>query len=558
MILLFLPTITMADLLKWSKDTIKDMKSMILRKEVFNTNQCRHLITQCDATIIAFEKLVDLGWNLILQDLYRIMIKAKDLVENSSRDDWWNGAIMQLDMKEAFRDILFDLKCCFFTLCDMTHEPKNMKANLTFFPVTIDTVLEDTISNRDKLLAISSNTTLRREIRELAKYLVEKMEFLQDAEGRELESIVFPETSDITVKDHSNLLGSGGFGSVYHANWFGLVDCAVKVLKIDDYDTNEKVRVNFDKEACILGGLSHPNVVKLMCCGIWENDGKKQRFLGMEKMEMDLSKFMKDKHFKQITPLVATDLMLQIAEGMSYLHDMKVAHRDLKPSNILLTPLVIPNWIGEGYAKVKLVDFDIAKTELTHSKPLVPTGGNIGTIKYMAPEMFDLKRKGVPLKPMYAFKADVFSFGILCSDILSTEKPIDEPYRTLHEIYEANEKGERPILPIDTSEEFKSLINHCCLFNASKRPTFTTICKRLQHLKKELLTRSSMIDAAPMKIASHLHDNSDFISSIFIFFWSLMVAIGGLFRLFASCSPITKDTHEDSSRRTGKQVIVTY
>jgi len=173
---------------------------------------------------------------------------------------------------------------------------------------------------------------------------------------------------------------------------------------------------------------------------------------------------------------------------------------------------------------------------------VVPTGGNIGTIKYMAPEMFDLERKGVPLKAMYAFKADVFSFGILCSDILSMEKPIDEAYRMRREIYEANKKGERPILPIDTLEEFKSLINHCCLFNASKRPTFPTICKRLQHLKKKLLTRSSMIDAAPMKIASHLHDNSNFISSILIFFWSLMVAIGSLFRLFVA----------------SMQVIVTY
>ena len=548
----------MADLLKWSKDTIQDMKSMISSKEVFNTNQCCHLITICDATIIAFEKLVDLGWNLILQDLYRIMIKAKALVENCSRDDWWHGAIMQLDMKEAFRDILFELECCFYTMCDMTHEPKNKKTNLTFYPTTMETVLEDTRSNGDKLLVISSNSTLRREIRELAKYLLEKMKFLQDAEGRELEAIVFPETSDITVKDHSNLLGIGGFGSVYHANWFGFVDCAIKVLKNDDYITNEQVRRNFDKEACILGGLSHPNVVKLMCCGIWEYDGMKQRFLGMEKMEMDLSKYLENKHSKKITPLVAIDLMSQIAEGVSYLHDMKVAHRDLKPSNILLTPLVIPNWIGEGYAKVKLVDFGISKTEVTHDKPLMPTGGNIGTKKYMAPEMFQFKGKFEPLMPMYAFKADVYSFGILCSDILSTEKPIDEPYRRGSEIYEAIKKGERPILPIDTSEELKSLIEHCWLFEPSKRPTFPTICKRLQHLKRELLIQSSMIDAAPMKISSHLHDNSNFISSIFILFWSLMVAIGNWFRLFISCLPITKDTHEESSRRTGMEVIVTY
>ena len=538
----------MADLLKWSKNTIQDMKSMILRKEVFNTNQCRHLITKCDVTIIALEKLVDLGWKLILRDLYRIMVKAKALVEDCSRDDWWHGAIMQLDMKEAFRDVLFELECCFYTVCDMTHEPKNMKTNLTFYPATMDTVLEDTKSNEGKLLAISSNMTLRREIRELAKYLVEKMRFLQDAEGRELESIVFPEALGITIKDHSNPLGSGGFGAIYHANWFGLVDCVIKVLKNDDYVTNEAVRKNFDKEACILGGLSHPNVVKLMCCGIWENSGKKQRFLGMEKMEMDLSKFLKEEQSKEtpMDPLVGIDLMLQIAEGMCYLHDMKVAHRDLKPENILLTPLVIPSWIGQGYAKVKLVDFGISKTETTHDKPLLPTGGNLGSINYMAPEVFHFKEKGEPLMPMYAFKADVFSFGILCSDILMGE-PIDKPYRSRRVAYEAIKKGERPILPIETLEELKSLIKHCWSFDASKRPTFPTICKRLQNLRRELLRQSFTIDAAPMKIPSRLDDNSNLISSILIFIWSFIVAIGNWFRLFVI----------GPSRRMSMQVIST-
>ena len=204
--------------------------------------------------------------------------------------------------------------------------------------------------------------------------------------------------------------------------------------------------------------------------------------------------------------------------------------------------------LSEGYTKVKHVDFGISKTKTTPNKPLMPTEGNISTMKYMALEMFHFKEKCEPLMPMYACKADVFSFGILCSDILSMGKPIDEPYRRLSDIYEANKKGERPILPIDTSEELKSLIKHCCLFDASKRPTFPTICQRLQHLKRELLIQSSMIDAAPMKISSHLHDNSNFISSIFILFWSLMVAIENWFRLFISCPPITKDTHEESSR----------
>ena len=63
--------------------------------------------------------------------------------------------------------------------------------------------------------------------------------------------------------------------------------------------------------------------------------------------------------------------------------------------------------------QVKLLDFGISKVEVK-DYPEVPTGRCIGTCGYMAPEAMANE-----LSEVDALKADVFSFGMMCSDILS-------------------------------------------------------------------------------------------------------------------------------------------
>jgi serine/threonine protein kinase len=65
--------------------------------------------------------------------------------------------------------------------------------------------------------------------------------------------------------------------------------------------------------------------------------------------------------------LEAIDIMLQIAEGMLYLHQNKVIHRDLKSMNILVM-------CGE-HVSIKVVDFGLSKIKesscTTPTKPLI-------------------------------------------------------------------------------------------------------------------------------------------------------------------------------------------
>lgn len=54
---------------------------------------------------------------------------------------------------------------------------------------------------------------------------------------------------------------------------------------------------------------------------------------------------------KQIPTQIITSFLLQICQGVAYLHERKILHRDLKSQNVFLQP-------GQ---KVKIGDFGLAK-----------------------------------------------------------------------------------------------------------------------------------------------------------------------------------------------------
>jgi serine/threonine protein kinase len=115
--------------------------------------------------------------------------------------------------------------------------------------------------------------------------------------------------------------------------------------------------------------------------------------------EISNDSFLKEKFF--LTPLgyyITSELLVEILEGVDYLHKQNIIHRDLKPDNILIT-----NGINGRF--VKIADFGYAKvldkTKL-HTK-------DRGTLKYMAPEVGSSQK--------YNFKADIYSLGFIVQDL---------------------------------------------------------------------------------------------------------------------------------------------
>jgi serine/threonine protein kinase len=115
----------------------------------------------------------------------------------------------------------------------------------------------------------------------------------------------------------------------------------------------------------------------------------------------------------------------------------------------------------------------------------------VGTPSYMAPEQMD-KNLGCMAFP---FQADVWSFAMTCSQILSQKIPFHHA-NTMRQILQKIREGERPELPINC-EELTQLIEECWREDPLQRPTFSDICKRLIGLKKMFMKGTYLSDMVP-------------------------------------------------------------
>ena len=210
----------------------------------------------------------------------------------------------------------------------------------------------------------------------------------------------------------------------------------------------------------------------------------------MERGILSLSRFLEG---GMLTEAMGVDILIQIASGMCYLHDMKVAHRDLKPDNVILTST---GGSTLEHVHVKILDFGISKIEVKNS-PQVPTnGGCFGTRGYMAPEAHTKRRSEVD-----AFKMDVFSFGTMCYEILSNKRPYSGERLCDYVRFLENERLE---LPKTCSKDLKSLIHECRSLEPLNRPTFLDIFERLRKVKSDAMLKV----ASDVRVAKILHEST--------------------------------------------------
>ncbi|KAL7164777.1 hypothetical protein ACSBR2_040642 [Camellia fascicularis] len=141
----------------------------------------------------------------------------------------------------------------------------------------------------------------------------------------------------------SNLIGEGGYGSVYK----GILNSneqivVVKVLKLHEHGANK----SFVTECEVLKNIRHRNLVKIITvCSSIDFKGNKFKALVFEFMEYgSLENWLHPSLFEQNEPknlnfVQRLNIAIDVACALDYLHnhcEMAFVHCDLKPSNILL------------------------------------------------------------------------------------------------------------------------------------------------------------------------------------------------------------------------------
>jgi len=102
---------------------------------------------------------------------------------------------------------------------------------------------------------------------------------------------------------------------------------------------------NLKQEIAVLVGLHHPHIMCVVGCS--EDNGTCSYI--MERMDKSLTVILEG---NKLSSIRYVDIMVQIAEGMDYLHGMDLVHRDLKPDNILVKRCDDPPSGGSKLAQV--------------------------------------------------------------------------------------------------------------------------------------------------------------------------------------------------------------
>lgn len=159
-------------------------------------------------------------------------------------------------------------------------------------------------------------------------------------------------------------------------------------------------------------------------------------------------------------------MALGMARGMQYLHSCKVLHLDLKSPNVLV----------EGDWTPKLCDFGLAKiTSKETEAGLQTTLRGVSPI-WAPPEMFDDRNEGM------TDKADVYSFGILLFEVLSSQLPFQEIRQ--RDLPRAKYDGVLPQLPADYPQDCGALVLDCCKVKPMDRPTMSGVLARLTDISE--------------------------------------------------------------------------
>ena len=266
------------------------------------------------------------------------------------------------------------------------------------------------------------------------------------------------------------VLGKGSFGTVNIVT--RKQDKKIYAMKrVNISSLSDKDKQSSLNEIRILASLNHPNIIDYKEA-FFDEETKTLNIVMEYAEEGDLENKVKENlkrrmHFSENT---IWEWIIQILEGLKYLHDNKIMHRDLKCANIFLTKNGI---LKLGDLNVSIIaKMGMAKTQT-------------GTPYYCSPEIW----KDKP----YDYKSDIWSLGCIIYELCKLRPPFRGT--SLRELSRNVIRGYYESIPDFYNEDLRKIIKMMLTVDTNKRASTDQLLlhpilqKRIQNVRKNILTR---------------------------------------------------------------------
>ncbi|GMF40746.1 unnamed protein product [Phytophthora fragariaefolia] len=295
-------------------------------------------------------------------------------------------------------------------------------------------------------------------------------------------------------------ISKGGFGLVY-TGMYRHRRVAIKKIMREKCEKLSQIRM-FIREITLMGTLKHERIVEFIGVA-W--DSLRNLSAVTEYMDRgdlrDVLHTLKHRGSNVDHGLTwqgkKLQIALHIAEGLAYMHSLnpKVIHRDLKSKNVLLN----------NEYEAKLSDFGVSRERLVADVSGGPgrfmTPG-VGTSFWIAPEVL--------LGRDYDERADVFSFGVVLSEIDTDDYPYwnsgsipaqdnpDERRSQEQKILEKVALGSlRPTFYNDCPPGVLALAASCLEGRPENRPSASEVVLTIKELMREMQFNSNRPRSEP-------------------------------------------------------------
>ncbi|ETN02575.1 TKL protein kinase [Phytophthora nicotianae P10297] len=256
------------------------------------------------------------------------------------------------------------------------------------------------------------------------------------------------------------LLSRGAFGEVWACRYAGKKVAVKRLLQTRTHTFLETEK--FTNEIQLTASLNHPNIVRFI--GVtWsslENLAMVEEYLPRG----DLQNYLKRNGDLMTWARDKIDMAIGIARAIDYLHSRQVIHRDIKARNILLTKRLQP----------KLIDFGASRLW----EPNDMTAG-VGTPFWTAPEVLESTE--------YTEKADIYSFGVLLTELDTCEAPYHntlgangEKMKPFHILKEVVDGTLRPSLSCNCPQRISKAADACFQHDPNLRPSASELVRMLE------------------------------------------------------------------------------